>query len=815
MHYSRFTASKMDSLHQDLRFAIRSLVRAPGFTAIAALCMALGIAANVFVYSPVNAILIRPLPYQEPHRVMHVNTWRMSEPRETFESWSFPDYRDLQQMPGVFSTLGAHRLQTWNVGGIEEPERVSGARVTASLFPMLGFRPAVGRFFRPDEDLDGKVAVLGHGLWQRKFGADSSIVGRGVTINGATYTVIGVMEEKVRYPEAEDIWLPLEPSAAWREDRSVRAFQVLGRLAPGVTEQAANDRIAAFMRTLAERYPDSNRQMSAWMHQIREDVATEVRPIFLTMIGAVVFVLLIACSNVANLLLARGSGRQRELAVRLSLGATRGRLVRQMLTESVLLALMGGVLGVLLGVWGTELFVRWAIPTTVPYWMSFEVDGTVLWLTLLATLASGIAFGVAPALQLSRPELSQTLKEAGGRGGSAHSSVGRLRSSLVVAQLALSLVLLAGAALMMQSFLKARGAHLGFDSNGVLTAQMALVGDRYATDTARAAAQRTLIAQLADVPGVQGVAAAGWLPVGNCCSTRDYYPEGRDYERSEAPVALYNAVTPAFFSTFRVGIHQGRAFTDADRLGAERVVIVNEALARREWPNESALGKRLRLSANDSVPATIVGIVAHIVPRKVIDNVVRQEQMFVPLEQSGWTTMDLIVRTSGDPYAVSQGVRDAVRAFDPDLPLARVMSMTDVIRDRMFEGRVFGTMFAIFGLAALLLASIGLYGVMSYVVVQRTAEVGVRMALGAQRRDVITLLLGSGARLLLLGVAVGLPAAIGLAQLLRGSLYGVTATDPLTFIVIPVALSLVALLASFLPARRATRVDPIVALRAE
>jgi putative ABC transport system permease protein len=508
----------MDSLRQDLRFAARSLFKSPGFTAIAALCMALGIAANVFVYSPVNAILIRPLPYPEPHRLMHVNTWRTGDQRTTYSSWSYPDYRDLQEMKGVFSALGAGRVQPWNVGGVAEPERISGARVTASLFPMLGFRPVLGRFFRPDEDLDGKVAIISHGLWQRKFGGDSSVIGRAVTIDGNPYTLIGVMQEKVRYPEVEDVWLPLEPSAAWQEDRRGRAFQVFGRLAPGVSVEAANERIAATMRTLAERYPDSNRDLSAWMWPISEDVASEVRPIFLTMVGAVMFVLLIACSNVANLLLARGSGRQRELAVRLSMGATRPRLVRQMLTESVLLALFGGTLGVLLGIWGTDLFIRWALPSTVPFWMTFDVDRTVLLLTLAITVVSGIAFGVAPAVQLSRPELARTLKEAGGRGGSAHASVGRLRSGLVVAQLALSLVLLAGAALMMQSFVKSQAAPLGFEADGVLTARMALAGDRYATDTARSVAQRTLLARLEAIPGVLGAAGAGWLPVGTAAA---------------------------------------------------------------------------------------------------------------------------------------------------------------------------------------------------------------------------------------------------------------------------------------------------------
>jgi putative ABC transport system permease protein len=805
----------MDSLRQDLRFALRSLAKSPGFTAIAAVCIALGIAANVFVYSPVNAILIRPLPYLEPDRLMHVSAWRTTGPRYAYGSFSFPDYQELRELSSVFSAVGAHRNVTWNVGGIAEPERIQGARVSASLFPMLGFQPVLGRFFRPDEDLSGKVVVLGHGLWQRKFGGDSTVIGRGITVNGEPYTVVGVMQEKVRYPEVEDIWLPLEPTPAWQTDRSIRAYQVFGRLAPGVTQAQAEQQVVAAMASIATRHPETNREMSAWMQPIKEDVATEVRTIFLTMVGAVVFVLLIACSNVANLLLARGSGRQRELAIRLSMGATRGRLVRQMITESVLLALIGGVLGTLIGVWGTDFFVQWALPSTVPFWMTFEVDRTVLLLTLAATVLSGIVFGVAPALQLSRPELSQTLKEAGGRGGSAHSSVGRTRSALVVAQLALSLVLLAGAALMMQSFLHSQRARLGLEPAGVLTAQVALVGSRYGTDSSRTAAQRALLTRLAAAPGIQSVAAAGWLPIANCCSSRDVFPEGKTYLPNEQPSALYNGVSPAFFDTFRTPLLQGRFFTDADALGAERVAIINEAMARSAWPGEAAVGRRLRFSPSDSLPVTIVGVVATVVPRKINDPFRGNEQVYVPLEQSGWTTMDLVLRTGGDPYAVVTSLRDAVRAFDPDLPVARIQSMEHVIRDRMFEGRVYGTMFAIFGFVALLLASIGLYGVMSYVVSQRTAEVGVRMALGASRREVMRLLLGSGARLLLIGVAIGLPTAIGLAQLLRGSLYGVSATDPATFVAIPVTLTLVALLASFVPARRATRVDPIVALRAE
>ncbi len=804
----------MDSLRQDLVFAARSLLKAPGFTAIAALCLALGIAANVFVYSPVNAIMIRPLPYKEPDRLMHVNTWRTTEPRLTWANWSYSDYKDVGTLNGTFSEVGLYRTRDWNVGGIAEPERISGARVTASLFPMLGLQPAFGRFFRPDEDLDGKVVVLSHGLWQRKFGGDSSIVGSAVTVDGAPYSVVGVMEEKVRFPEVEDIWLPLEPPATWRDDRGFRAYQMTARLAAGVSMESANERIAAFMANVSERFPDTNRNMSAWMWPLSEDVASEVRPIFLTMVGAVVFVLLIACSNVANLLLARGSTRQRELAVRFSMGATRSRIVRQMLTESALLAIIGGVLGVLGGVWGTELFLNLALPDNVPFWMNFSIDSTVLVLTLIATVSSGLVFGIVPALQLSRPELSNTLKESGGRGGSASRRIGRVRSTLVVVQLAMSLVLLAGATLMMKSFLNSRTADLGFQPDGVLTSELALVGERYATDSARLQSRRTLLGELQAIPQVENAAAVGWIPVGSCCTTISYVPEGKTYQEGEVPSALYNGVTSEYFATMKRPLLSGRAFNSGDLAGTQKVVIVNESFAQREWPGVSAVGRRITFDGS-SDPFTIVGIVANVVPRKLGDVFERQHQVYVPLEQTGWTSFGIVMRTSGDPSALVSALREVVRRFDPDLPVARIATMNQVISDRMFEGRVYGTMFTVFGVAALLLATIGLYGVMSYVASQRTQEVGVRLALGAQKRDVISLLVGSGARLVILGLGIGLPLAIGLAQLLRGSLYGVSPTDPATFVAIPVVLSLVALVASFVPARRATRVDPVVALRSE
>ncbi|MBK8248285.1 MAG: ABC transporter permease [Gemmatimonadetes bacterium] len=429
----------MDSLRQDLRFALRSLGRSPAFTIVAVLCMALGIAANVFVYSPFNALLLRPMPYRDADRVMRVNTWRTEESRQNWSSWSWTDYQDVRAAStDHFAATGLYRVGQWNVGNLAEPERVSGARVTSALLPMLGFQPALGRFFTDAEELEGRTAVLGHGLWQRKFGGDSSVVGRAVTINGLPYTVVGVMEEGVRFPETEDLWLPAEPTPDQRTNRDFHAWQFLGRLAAGVSLTQAEQGVQATMATLATRFPETNRTKSAWLLPTNDDLAAEVGPIFYTMVGAVAFVLLIACSNVANLLLARGSARQRELAVRLSMGATRRRLVVQLLTESVMLSVLGGIAGILLGTWGVDAFIRWGLPTEVPYFMHFEVDRTVLLLATAITVVSGVIFGIVPALALTRPDLAVALREAGGRGGSAHASLGRWRSGLVVAQLGLA-----------------------------------------------------------------------------------------------------------------------------------------------------------------------------------------------------------------------------------------------------------------------------------------------------------------------------------------------------------------------------------------
>lgn len=803
----------MDALLHDLRLAVRSLGRSPGFTAIAALCIAIGIAANVFIWTPTNALLLRPLPFPRSEALMQVSMWRTDAGRRTYGSWSVPDYEDLVQLPGVFASVGAHTEETWNVGGGEEPERLLGARVTPSLFPTLGLRPLLGRFFRPDDVAsDAKVVVIGSGVWERTFAADSAVVGRTLTLDGEAYTIVGVMARGVRFPEIHDLWVPFI-AGDLRGHRDHRVLQVTARLAPGVTRAQGDARVAALMRANAERFASTNEGWSSWLVPMNDLIAREVRPLFLIMLGAVGFVLLIACANVANLLLARGAGRQREVAVRLSLGAPRRRIVRQFLTESLLLASIGGLGGILLGTWATDWFTTRMMPTTVPYWMRFDVDRFVVLVTVGITMMSGLVFGILPALSLSTPSLGETLKDAGGRGSSAASRVGSTRSTLVVVELALSLVLLVGAGLMVRSFLATMEADLGFDARGLLTFELSLSGDRYANDSSRVAFVHELEDRLGALPSVTSVGVIDDQLVADCCKEMAYLPAGKEYPRQAEPRAWFARVSPGYLATMRIPLRQGRGISDADADGSDRVVLVDEILAQREWPGESALGKQLRLTRAGGDTYTVIGVFPHLITRSVTDR--RSAELLLPLQADYRGERWVVLRSSGDASGLLPAVRGVVRQLDASLPIARARTMDFVLRDRMFQPRVFGSMFTVFAAAALLLATIGLYGVMSYAVAQRTPELGIRMALGASARDVRALVMRGALRLIGFGLLIGAPAALALAQLLRGALYGISPTDPLTMLGIPLLLSAIALIASAIPARRATRVDPITALRHE
>ena len=800
----------MDTLRHDIRFAVRSLLRSPGYVLVAVLCLALGIAANVTVFTPVNTLLLRPLPFTDPDRVMSVYTTLAREGR--FEgNWSYPDYVDVGTADGAFSAVGLIEDRQWNIGGLDEPERIQGARMTASVFPLLGIKIVLGRGFRADEDEAGKVMLVSHGLWRRKFGGDSTIIGRSLTVNGLPYTVVGVVEEHIRFPEVAEVWLPLEPGVM-RSRREWRGYDFIARLAPNVTPAQAESRVVATMRQLEARYGDTNKDWTAWIESYRENVARDVRPIMLIMLGAVAFVLLIACANVANLMLARATSRQREIAVRLALGAGRRRVIQQLLTESVLLGIIGGAAGAALGVWGVDAIVR-LLPPEMPFWMVFDVDRRVLAATLAVSVLTGVIFGLVPALQAASPRLGETLKE-NSRSTSGGVRSARLRSMLVVTELVLSVVLLIGASLMIQSFIRMRTAKLGFDPSHVLTFQMSLEGDRYATDTSRVQFYDQLAERLAALPGVERAGGIAWLPVRNCCSWVDYEPAGKTFSSTDRPNALYNVVSPGFFESMGVNVLAGRTFTPQDGMAAPRVAIVSKTFADREWRGENPIGKQIRLGANDTVPETVVGVVASFTQDRRVTETLRP-QVFVPLAQNNRRGMYFAVRASGDPAALTAAVRAEVNRLDANLPLAELKTMPRVIAERMFEPRVYGLMFSIFAVCALMLAVIGVYGVMAYSVAQRTHEFGVRIALGARPRDVLLLVLRAGIRLVVLGIVIGVPAAFAMGRGLGGLLYGVRPSDPATFLGIPILLGAVALLASMVPARRATRVEPIVALRNE
>ncbi len=791
----------------DLRLALRALRKAPGFTAAAVLCLALGIGANTTVFSVVNTLLIRPLPFRDAERVKVLKGATPDGGED--DSFSWPDYRDYGDVGGTM-TLAAFTNRTVNLGGVDVPERVDATRVTASLFPMLGLAPQLGRVFRPDEDLDGTVVVLGDALWRRRFNADRNVIGRAVLVNGAPHTVVGVMGPGVRFPEASDLWLPIVPGPA-AEARAWQQYQISGRVRDGVSVERADAAAHAVGRRIAQANRDTRAGTFARVLPFRVDVEREVGPIMKIFLGVVGLVLLIACANVANMLLARATARRREIAVRLALGASSWRIVRQLLAESLVLAALGGVLGAVIGSWALGGLVK-ALPSLLPYWMTFSVDTQVLGYTALASLVAAAVFGLAPALQAAKPELVDALKDGSARGGGAGRRARRPRGAHVVRPIALSLVLLVGAGLMTRSFLAIQYADLGYAPARALTFETSLQGARSKGDSVAAAAYAALLERLAEVPGVVGVGAVSQLP-GECCSTNAIYPEGTNYTVLTAPSPVYTIATPGYFPALGLRLVAGRGISDADRAGTPRVGVINETMARRVWPGVSPLGRRFHDDIKDTGWVTVVGVVHDVMLRTATERA--RPQVYVPEAQLVARSMSVVLRSAGDPAALAPAVRRAVRAFDRDLPVASLRSMQNLLHERNFQPRIYTVMFAAFAASALLLAAIGLYGVVAYTVAQRTHEIGVRIALGAAPSDVRRLVLGGGVRLAAGGLLVGVPTAYAFARLIHGVLYGVSASDPLTFVVVPAVLVAVALVATWVPARRASRLEPVAALRAE
>ncbi|HKG96141.1 MAG TPA: ABC transporter permease [Gemmatimonadaceae bacterium] len=804
----------MDALLRDLKHAFRSLSRAPGFAAAAVVTLALGIGANTAIYSVVDAVLLKPLPYADPGRLVMVyerNLDRQND-RNVVSPGNFLDWRAQSR---VFEDMAGYLIWRTNLTGLGEPEEVPIQLTTASFFPVLGVKPAIGRAYTAQEDAPGgeNVVVLGHGFWQRHFAGDPGVLGKKITLGGRPATVIGVMPAGFTFGRSTaELWAPfgLDPSLDYRKITG-RYMEVVARLKPGVTPGQAHAEMKALAARLEQQFPDFNAHWSANVVPLEEQVVGGIRRALLVLAGVVGFVLLIACANVANLMLARAAARQREIAVRTALGASAWRVVRQMLTESVVLSIAGGALGLVLALWGTSALVA-AAPAALPRVQEVTVDARVLAFTVAVSLAAGVLFGLVPAWQATRASMHATLKE-GARGSSAGG--GRTRGALVISQVALSLVLLVGAGLMIKSFARLTAVSPGFDPERVLTARLSLPRSKYRTPESQVQFFDRVLERVRALPDVQAASAINWLPFAGLGSATNYWVAERPVPPSgEHPTADIRGVDPQYFQTMKIKVLQGEPLTERETRDVRKAVVINETLARTVFPNESPLGRHIMMPWDDTLNGEIVGVVAD-ARHAGLDSVVNP-MIYWAQAQFPSSSMTLVVRSrSADPMRLASAVTREVRALDPELPVADVKAMDDYLGASVARRRFSVTLLALFAGVALVLAAVGLYGVIAYGVAMRTREIGVRIALGARRPDVLRLVIREGMGLVLAGVAAGVLGALFLTRVLANLLYGVSATDPATFVSIAALLSAVALVAAYIPARRAAAVDPMVALREE
>ena len=806
----------MESLLSDARYAVRNLLRRPGFTIIAVVTLALGIGANTAIFSAINALLLKPLPFPELDRVVAI--WDKLPSRGVLHNeTTVANYLDWQSQTQSFEQLALYRWWSANLTGIDPPERIQGFLVTANFLDTTGMKPIMGRTFLPEENHPGKdaVAVITHSLWQRRFGGDPNILNKTITINSITRTVVGVMPERFNFPKGAEVYAPLPMTPELMKSRGNHSYYVLGRLKPGfsiVTAQAELDNVTA---RLEQQFPETNTGWGATIFPIVADTVRTYDTALWIMMGAVGFVLLIACANVANLMLARASGRQKEIALRTALGASRWRIVRQLLTESLIVALIGGVVGVLIGFWGIDA-LRAANPGEAsrfaPGWYNLGINTSVLLFTLGLSLLSGIVFGLAPALQASKTNLNDSLKDGSRQTtGSSH----RLRSSLVVFEVALSLVLLVGAGLLTRSFLSLLKTNPGFNPDHVLTMNLVLPGAKYKDGPARAAFYNDLVQRVKTQPGVESAAVVNYLPLGGANSSDAYLVEGEpEPGPGDENDGRYRVATPDYFGTMGISIVRGRGFTDQDKAGALPVVMVNEAFVRKHWPGADPIGKRIRFYGPlERAPwMQVIGVVADV---KHELNLPVTPEYYLPHAQDSWNAMVLVARTSVDPGSLAGALRQQVWAIDKDQPVFDVKTMEEVRSTSVAVYSFSSVTLGIFAFVALLLASIGIYGVMAFAVTQRTQEIGIRIALGARSADVLKLVVKHGMKLALLGMVIGLAGSWAITRFIEKLLFGVQATDLLTFSVVSVCLLVAAFVACYLPARRATKVDPLVALRYE
>ncbi|HKV28926.1 MAG TPA: ABC transporter permease [Candidatus Acidoferrales bacterium] len=817
----------MNTVIQDLRYAVRMLVKSPGFAAIAVLTLALGIGANTALFSVVNGVLLNPLPYPQPNEVMSLAT-STAEFRES--SFSYPNFLDWVRQNHTFTSLAAYRRANFNLTGVGDAERVSAMMVSSSFFPLFGVKPVVGRNFTPGEDgLNSAPAVMiSGGFWERKFGSSREVLGKTLNLNGTDYTIVGVIPASFYFQATNfrlsDVYVPI---GAWRDafirDRRISpGIRAVGRLKPGVTLGQARADMDSVARNLAAAYPDADKGVGIAVVPLKEVMVRDIEPFLLVLLAAVGFVLLIACVNVANLLLARSTGRAREFAIRAALGATQGRVVRQLLTESVLLAIAGGGLGLLLASWGTKAALA-VLPEALPRANDVRLDPRVLLFTLVVSIAAGVLFGLAPALKTSRPDLHETLKE-GGRGASGARY--RTQGMFVVVEMALAVVLLVGAGLTVRSLIQLWGVNPGFDPHNMLIFNVGFppwVGN--AGPAVMRANLREFTDKIAAVPGVSAVSLTDGATPMTGDSELPFWLEGqpKPATQNNMPAALWYMVSPDYLKAMKIPLLRGRFLTAQDNESSPGVCVIDEDFAKQYFGKQDPIGKHINFGLVYT-QLEVVGVAGHVKQWGLDEDASSpiQAQFYTAVVQLPDPVMSFLgrqtgfaIRTQGPPLALVGQIRDAVRAVNSKNVFYQAESMDEVISRSLAARRFSMILLGVFAAVALVLASIGIYGVISYVAGQRTHEIGIRLALGAQRRDVLRLVLGQGARLALAGVVIGLAAAAGLTRLMTTMLFGVSTVDPLTFAGVAIVLTIVALAACYVPARRAMRVDPMVALRYE
>ena len=803
---------------QDIKYAFRGLTKSPGFTVIAVVCLALGIGVNTTIFSTVDGVMLKPYPYPEADRIVIPHSTNQKA-RITRAGVSYEDYEDWRDHNKTLSSMAVFQAQRslTIADSRSDPERYSGALVSWTLFGLLGTPPALGRDFGPEDDRPGAepVVILSDEVWRRRYDSDREVVGRAISINGRPHTVIGVMPPRFLFPENQRLWVPISGYIhEWsRRDRSL---QVFARLRPDVRAEQAVADLQQIAAQLAATYPQQNENWSVGMRVLRQWMLPEqVKTMMLAMMGAVTLVLLIACSNVANLLLARASVRHREISIRAALGAGRLRIVRQLLTEAILIGLIAAPLGIAIA-WGGLALLDAAIPPDmIPYFIHWSLNGRSLAYTMGISLLTGVVFGLAPALQAAKSNLQDSLKE--GSRGATGGRRARLRNALVVAEVAMSLVLLVGASLFVRSFLNLQLAHTGFDTSPLMTLRFYLPGTAYESPEAKARRVEDILRRVESLPGVESAFASNFIPFGSGGSGGDVIVEGKPVERGREPSITLIAASPHLRKTIGVALTRGRDITESEEATRTPVALINQTMATQLWPDQDPIDRRFRLTDSRTKDwFTVIGIIADFRHFQGDSERPVFPSAYVPYSIDPTLNTGLTIRVAaGAPALITSAVRQEIRSSDATLPVFNVRTMEDLRQLSFWQQELFGWMFSIFGVVALLLASIGVYGVLSYSVSQRVQEIGVRVALGAERRDVLRLVVGQGVRLALVGIALGIIGAFGVTWTIQSELYNVKPYDPLSFAGVSIFLSLTALIASYVPARRAMAVDPIIALRNE